>query len=110
MFKIVDRAKVTGVFLSSEKVWGTPQTGVWSHLHGSHGRLSAISRHPTVSAHIRDWKDGRGNRWDDSIMHVALTPLPVADGLPGFKNLATPAPKGTDGADLELHELPAEGV
>jgi hypothetical protein len=26
------RATVTGVFLSSDKVWGTPQTGIWSHL------------------------------------------------------------------------------
>ncbi len=28
----VSRAKVTGVFLSSEKVWGEPVTGYWSHL------------------------------------------------------------------------------
>lgn len=32
MAKAVRRAKVTGVFLSSEKMWGTPETGVWSHL------------------------------------------------------------------------------
>ena len=28
----VTRAKVTGVFLSSEKKWGEPKTGVWTHL------------------------------------------------------------------------------
>ncbi len=28
----VEKAKVNGVFLSSEKVWGTPQTGEWRHL------------------------------------------------------------------------------
>lgn len=32
MAKVVRRAKVTGVFLSSDVVWGTPETGVWHHL------------------------------------------------------------------------------
>lgn len=32
MNKAVRRAKVTGVFLSSDTVWGTPETGVWHHL------------------------------------------------------------------------------
>ncbi|MGL4439227.1 MAG: hypothetical protein ACRCUE_08150 [Bosea sp. (in: a-proteobacteria)] len=32
MSKAVRRAKVTGVFLSSDAVWGTPETGVWHHL------------------------------------------------------------------------------
>lgn len=27
------KAKVTGVFLSSDTIWGTPETGVWSHLY-----------------------------------------------------------------------------
>jgi hypothetical protein len=31
---MVCRAKVTGVFLSPDKVWGTPQTSAWSHLSG----------------------------------------------------------------------------
>jgi hypothetical protein len=30
--RIVRRAKVTGVFMSSEKVWGLPVTGIWHHL------------------------------------------------------------------------------
>ena len=30
--KAATRAKVTGVFLSGDKVWGTPKTGVWQHL------------------------------------------------------------------------------
>lgn len=37
-----------------------------------------------VSAAIDDWKDGRGRRWPDSIIHVALTPLPVVAGQTGF--------------------------
>lgn len=32
MAKAVRRATVTGVFLSSDTVWGTPETGVWHHL------------------------------------------------------------------------------
>ncbi len=32
MAKLVRRAKVTGVFLSSDKVYGQPVTGVWAHM------------------------------------------------------------------------------
>lgn len=32
MARAVKRAKVTGVFLSSDAVWGTPETGVWHHM------------------------------------------------------------------------------
>ena len=32
MARLVRKAKVTGVFLSSDRVWGTPKTGVWRHL------------------------------------------------------------------------------
>lgn len=32
MWHAVRRAKVTGVFLSSDPVWGSPVTGVWHHL------------------------------------------------------------------------------
>lgn len=41
-----------------------------------------------VSVAIRDWKDGTGKLWPDAIVHVALTPLPVAHGHGGF----SPAP------------------
>jgi hypothetical protein len=34
MDRIIRGAKVTGVFLSSDKVWGTPKTGEWTHLAG----------------------------------------------------------------------------
>jgi len=30
--KLVAKAKVSGVFLSSEKVWGLPETGCWRHM------------------------------------------------------------------------------
>lgn len=32
MIRIVAKAKVTGVFLSADKVWGNPVTGKWTHL------------------------------------------------------------------------------
>lgn len=35
----VERAEVTGVFLSSETVWGTPRTGDWTHLSGIPGMV-----------------------------------------------------------------------
>jgi hypothetical protein len=36
-----------------------------------------------VSAAIDNWTDGKGRKWDDSVMHVALTPLAVvADQKP----------------------------
>lgn len=44
---IVDKAKVTGVFLSSDKVWGKPVTGVWTHLSGTNPN---IFWHPLLSA------------------------------------------------------------
>lgn len=33
MERAVRRAKVTGVFLASEAVWGQPKTGQWRHFH-----------------------------------------------------------------------------
>lgn len=32
MARMVRRAKVTGAFLSSDRVWGTPVTGIWHHM------------------------------------------------------------------------------
>lgn len=32
MARLVRRARVTGVFLTSERVWGAPRTGAWRHL------------------------------------------------------------------------------
>jgi len=32
MAEAVRSAKITGVFLSAEKTWGTPRTGIWNHF------------------------------------------------------------------------------
>jgi len=50
-----------------------------------------------VSGHIRNWKDGQGRDWPDSLVHVALTPLPVVP-TKGFTELAT----GTEPSDFFL--------
>lgn len=37
-----------------------------------------------VSVGVRPWRDGTGKDWGESLVHVALTPLPVAHGTGGF--------------------------
>lgn len=48
MCKAVERAKVTGVFLSSEPVWGQHVTGVWRHLSVENPK---VFKHPLYAAH-----------------------------------------------------------
>jgi hypothetical protein len=53
----VRRAKVTGVYLDSAPVWGTPQTGDWSHLSGSPAtpyRASALKNASQAMAEKRE--------------------------------------------------------
>lgn len=33
LYRAVKKAKITGVFLTSDKVWGQPTTGIWSHFY-----------------------------------------------------------------------------
>lgn len=44
-----------------------------------------------VSIAIKDWVDGKGNVWKDSIVHVALTPLPVWHNQQGFRQVFSKA-------------------
>lgn len=34
LWNLAERARVTGVFVSSQSVWGTPETPPWTHLYG----------------------------------------------------------------------------
>src|SRR5579859_5265625 len=43
-----------------------------------------------VSASINDWTDGKKETWKDSIVHVALTPLPVWHGQDSFQPVSEP--------------------
>ena len=43
-----------------------------------------------VSGAFRDWKDGTGRAWPDSLIHVALTPLPVIANQEGFTPIPEP--------------------
>lgn len=49
VLRAVSRAKVTGVFLSSSPIWGTPVTGFWSHLAVAPAN-SAVYRGTLLSA------------------------------------------------------------
>lgn len=79
-----------------------PKTGLWMSFDApgletdDRGRLVCWGRPPgssievktaigEVSAGIRDWRDGKGRVWKRSIVHVALTPLPVVAGQKGFE-------------------------
>lgn len=42
-----------------------------------------------VSAGINSWQDGTGQLWPDSVIHLALTPLPVCAGQQGFLALSS---------------------
>lgn len=42
-----------------------------------------------VSMSVNDWQDGKGKVWPDSIIHIALTPLPVWHGQDSFKPSTT---------------------
>lgn len=42
MTNILRKAKITGVFLSSQEVYGTPVTGVWRHLHTTPAKASVF--------------------------------------------------------------------
>lgn len=44
MLKRIRRAKVTGVFLSSESIWGQPVTGIWTHLAVKPSSLSVYRK------------------------------------------------------------------
>lgn len=46
---IVGRAQITGPFLSSDPVWGTPITGTWTHMAAHIGRM-AVYKHGLRSA------------------------------------------------------------
>lgn len=55
---------------------------------------------PSIAAVFRD---GKNNLWPDSITHVALTPLPVAGGQPGFTEMSTEAATGVTTATVGVH-------
>lgn len=82
MSKAVRRAKVTGVFLSAERVWGTPATGVWHHLAVT--PPSGIVHHVTLQTASQMMAEKREdfktvmtalNEFTQSVIETALTLL-----------------------------------
>lgn len=63
MLAIVREARVTGVFLSSETVWGRPQTGAWRHLaitaENAHSS-TLLSPHQQMAQKREDFKTVMG--------------------------------------------------
>lgn len=57
-----------------------------------------------VSIAVRDWTDGTGKKWKDSIVHVALVTHPVMTGQGGFES----AEMATGGSD-RLYEMEVPG-
>lgn len=60
--KIVRKAKVVGVFLSSEAMLGNPTTGLWRHLHVKLGRTillknKAISDSQAMAEKVEDFRN-----------------------------------------------------
>lgn len=56
MTKLIEKARVTGVFESSENIWGTPQTGPWTHLSGRNGHIFC-DRVKTVDQYMAEKKE-----------------------------------------------------
>lgn len=56
MRQLAKKAKVTGVFVNGLKVWGNPQTGVWTHLSGKPPAVhqSVLKNASQVSAEKRE--------------------------------------------------------
>lgn len=48
--RAVEKAKVTGVFLSSDSIWGQPVTGVWHHLAVAPAKTAVYRKTPLKTA------------------------------------------------------------
>ncbi len=59
MRRLVKHAKITGVFLSPDKTWGVPKTGLWSHLSGVR-RLPFEHKVLTADQMMAQLKEERG--------------------------------------------------
>ncbi len=68
-----------GCFLDGDKL------ACWTKLPDGREVKTAIG---DVSVAIKDFTDGQGRLWKNSIVHVALTPTPVAHGHGGFTALS----------------------
>lgn len=61
----------------------------WTKLEDGRQVKTAIGE---VSVGLNTWTDGSGQTWPESVLHLALTPLPVATGLAPFKAALSTAP------------------
>ena len=60
LHRAVHRARVTGVFLSSETTWGRPVTGEWVHLHARQNRPTPAPIVQTLDQVMAEKHEDRG--------------------------------------------------
>lgn len=71
-------------------------------------RAAQCERVNNVSVYVeRDYMDGTGERYDETITHVALTPEPVVPGQGGFISIA--ASSGRASEEVPVYVLAARG-
>lgn len=59
MLRGIEKAKVTGVFLSSEHVLGRPVTGVWRHLHAHNKAVHLGNATQAMSEKLQEFSGAR---------------------------------------------------
>ena len=79
--KAVEAAPVSGVFLTSEKVIGTPVTGAWTHFHAKVPEISrkfsaALTAGQAMAEKKQDWLNVEG-----AVAEVELPELQKAEAL-----------------------------
>ena len=56
----VERSRIAGVFLWPEPVWGTPQTGEWTHLAGAPARTAYVNPLHTAAQIMAEKREDYG--------------------------------------------------
>lgn len=74
MDRVVRRAKVTGVFLSKDLVWGEPSTGPWNHM--AVVPRSSVLHKPTRL--LNNWQQMSENVQDHATLWRALVEFDIA--------------------------------
>ncbi len=70
----IARARVNGVFFSDEKTWGTPRTGMWSHMHVDPPAAIVFGKDGSLQS--PDQVSAQKSR-DREMLHRALAEFPL---------------------------------
>lgn len=83
MRQAIHHAKITGVFINDQPVWGTPQTGPWTHLCGVHP--------VTLSGHLTADQVMAEKKQDFGILKHALADYDINVARQAFRILEADA-------------------